>query len=74
MIDEIDVKVQAMTEAVQRLQQVACALVPVLRVPHEENAVPLLLHVFQRPEDVRVGAVVDHLQLSRREMQVLLNR
>ena len=68
---KVDVEGHAMPERVQRLEQVARALVAVLGVADEENAVRLLLHVVQRPEDVRVGAVVDHLQLARRQVQVL---
>ena len=63
-----------MAQAVQGLQQVARALVAVLGVADEEDAVRLLLDVVERAEDVGIGAVVDDLQLARRQVELLLDR
>ena len=48
---------------VQRLDEVARALVAVLRVADEEDAVRLLLHVVERAKGLGVDAVVDDLDV-----------
>ena len=74
MIDEGELEVAPVVlEQPQRFQQVARALVPVLRVAHVEDQAGLPLNVRQRPEALGIDAVVDDVHPLRVEVERLLH-